>query len=147
MTDLETPEVSILLLGDAEVGKSTFLSYVLDPPYPPRTPSPSPSFLPSQLIHISSISSQGSPSTHRRISKGSKSHDSKDPIILLKDGDQPFVFDITFFNRPYRFEFFDTSSPENWALLQPDVIVLCYDISSRLSLINAQRVVSSHFSA
>lgn len=24
----ETPEVTILLLGDAEVGKSTFLSYV-----------------------------------------------------------------------------------------------------------------------
>jgi len=100
MADLETPEVSILLLGDAETGKSTFLS---------------------------------------RISKGSIAHDKKGPITLLRDGDQPFVFDITFFNRPYRFEFYDTSSPENWTLLRPDVIVLCYDVSSRLSLIHAQR--------
>jgi Ras family protein A len=77
----------------------------------------------------------------RRISKGSDSHSSKQPIILLRDNDQPFVFDISFFNRPYRFEFYDTASPENWTLLQPDVIVLCYDVSSRLSLINVQRVV------
>ncbi|KAI9046775.1 hypothetical protein LZ554_009512 [Drepanopeziza brunnea f. sp. 'monogermtubi'] len=100
MADIETPEVSILLLGDAECGKSTFLS---------------------------------------RVSKGSIAHSSKGPLPILRDGDQPFVFDITFFNRPYRFEFYDTSSPEHWTLLQPDVIVLCYDISSRLSLINAQR--------
>ena len=79
---------------------------------------------------------------YRRISKGSIAHDKKGPITLLRDGDQPFVFDITFFNRPYRFEFYDTSSPENWTLLRPDVIVLCYDISSRLSLIHAQRFVS-----
>ena len=79
---------------------------------------------------------------YRRISKGSVAHDKKGPITLLRDGDQPFVFDITFFNRPYRFEFYDTSSPENWTLLRPDVIVLCYDVSSRLSLIHAQRFVS-----
>ncbi|KAE9366017.1 P-loop containing nucleoside triphosphate hydrolase protein [Stipitochalara longipes BDJ] len=75
-----------------------------------------------------------------RISKGSTSHSSKEPISPLRDNDQPFIFDISFFNRPYRFEFYDTSSPENWTLLKPDVIVLCYDISSRLSLINIQRV-------
>ncbi|KAI6710075.1 hypothetical protein PZA11_000949 [Diplocarpon coronariae] len=101
MGDIETPQVSILLLGDSGCGKSTFLS---------------------------------------RISKGSAYHDSKVSLALLRDRDQPFVFDITFFNRPYRFEFQDTASPENWTLLQPDVIVLCYDISSRLSLVNAQRV-------
>lgn len=81
--------------------------------------------------------------SYRRISQGSTAHDTKGPITLLRDGNQPFVFDITFFNRPYRFEFYDTSSPENWTLLHPDVIVLCYDISSRLSLIHAQRFVSS----
>ncbi|KAF8863984.1 P-loop containing nucleoside triphosphate hydrolase protein [Acephala macrosclerotiorum] len=97
----EPPEVSILLLGDTEAGKSTFLS---------------------------------------RISKGSGGHDSQTPLDLLRDGDQPFIFEIKFFNRPYRFSFYDTASPENWTLLTPDVIVLCYDISSRLSLINVQRV-------
>jgi hypothetical protein len=78
---------------------------------------------------------------NRRINKGSNSHASKEPINLLRDTDQPFIFDISFFNRPYRFEFYDTSSPENWTLVQPDVIVLCYDVSTRLSLINVQRVV------
>jgi len=97
----DPPEVNILLLGDSEVGKSTFLG---------------------------------------RISKGSSSHDSKIAITLLHDHDQPFIFEIKFFNRPYRFSFYDTASPENWTLLAPDVIVLCYDISSRLSLINVQRV-------
>jgi Ras homolog gene family, member A len=82
---------------------------------------------------------------NRRISKGSTSHSSKEPISLLRDNDQPFIFDISFFNRPYRFQFYDTASPENWTLLQPDVIVLCYDLSSRLSLINIQRVVCSLF--
>jgi len=81
----------------------------------------------------------------RRISKGSTSHLSKEPIAILRDNDQPFIFDISFFNRPYRFQFYDTASPENWTLLQPDVIVLCYDLSSRLSLINIQRVVRSLF--
>ena len=33
----DPPEITILLLGDAEVGKSTFLSYGLPPfPHPPQ---------------------------------------------------------------------------------------------------------------
>lgn len=43
----------------------------------------------------------------------------------------------------YRFEFYDTSSPENWRLLDPDVIIICFDISQRLSLINMKRYVST----
>ncbi|KAN0090340.1 P-loop containing nucleoside triphosphate hydrolase protein, partial [Hyaloscypha variabilis] len=108
----DPPEVKILLLGDAGVGKTTFLS---------------------------------------RISQGSASHSSKGPISLLRDNDQPFIFDISFFNRPYRFEFYDTSSPENWTLLKPDMIILCYNISSRLSLINVQRAwrkeTTTHFTS
>lgn len=33
--DSEVPTVTILILGDAEVGKSTFLSYVSSPPFSP----------------------------------------------------------------------------------------------------------------
>jgi hypothetical protein len=77
----------------------------------------------------------------RRISKGNTGHSSGGPITLLRDGDQPFIFDIRFFNRPYRFEFYDTASPVSWKLLNPKLIVLCYDISSRLSLINMKRFV------
>jgi hypothetical protein len=65
---------------------------------------------------------------------------------MLKDINQPFIFDIKFYDRPYRFEFYDTASPETCTLLHPHVVVLCYDISSRLSLINIQRYVTSPFS-
>ena len=44
------------------------------------------------------------------------------------------------YNRPYRFEFYDTASPENYTLLHPDFVILCYDINSRKSLVNVQQV-------
>lgn len=64
------------------------------------------------------------------------------PIPLLRDLDQPFIFEIKVAEKRFRFEFFDTSSPDNWRLLDPDVLVICYDISQRLTLINMQRYVS-----
>ncbi len=44
------------------------------------------------------------------------------------------------YNRPYRFEFYDTSSPENYTLLQPDFVILCFDVTDRRSLINVPQV-------
>lgn len=44
------------------------------------------------------------------------------------------------YHRAYRFEFYDTASPTNYTLLTPDFVILCYDISARPSLINAQQV-------
>lgn len=38
------------------------------------------------------------------------------------------------YNRPYRFLFYDTASPENYTTLRPNFIVLCYDISHRQTL-------------
>lgn len=61
-------------------------------------------------------------------------------LALLRDLDQPFVYDIHMYNRPYRFEFYDTASPENYTLLLPDFVIVCYDISDRRSLVNAQQV-------
>ncbi|KJZ80189.1 hypothetical protein HIM_00039 [Hirsutella minnesotensis 3608] len=61
------------------------------------------------------------------------------PIPLLRDIDQPFIFNINLGSQAYRLEFYDTSCPENWRLLDPDVVVICYDISQRLSLINMKR--------
>lgn len=57
--------------------------------------------------------------------------------------DQPFVFEIRSKVGKYRFEFHDTSSPETWRLLEPNLVVICFDISQRLSLINLTRVVCS----
>ncbi|OCK75240.1 P-loop containing nucleoside triphosphate hydrolase protein [Lepidopterella palustris CBS 459.81] len=109
----EIPEVTVLLLGDSEVGKSTFLS---------------------------------------RLSLGIQPRDDSLPpydLPVLRDGDQPFTFNITMYNRPYRFMFYDTSSPENWTLLKPSFIILCYDITSRSSLYSLKtrwkNFVEAHF--
>ncbi|KAL9948105.1 hypothetical protein ACHAQF_003760 [Verticillium nonalfalfae] len=59
---------------------------------------------------------------------------------MLRDIDQPFIFEIKLGTRPYRLEFYDNNSPDSWKLLDPDVVVICYDISQRLSLINTRRV-------
>jgi GTPase SAR1 family protein len=44
------------------------------------------------------------------------------------------------YNRHYRFEFYDTAAPENYTLLNPDFVIICYAIDDRRSLINAQQV-------
>ncbi|KAH6640818.1 P-loop containing nucleoside triphosphate hydrolase protein [Chaetomium tenue] len=75
-----------------------------------------------------------------RISQGRQNLQGKTPITLLRDIDQPFIFEIRSRKGQYRFEFYDTSSPENWRLLRPDLVIICYDITQRLSLINLQRV-------
>jgi len=38
------------------------------------------------------------------------------------------------YNRPYRFEFYDTASSTNYTLLKPAMLILCYDISDPDSL-------------
>ncbi|KFZ06349.1 hypothetical protein V501_07509 [Pseudogymnoascus sp. VKM F-4519 (FW-2642)] len=87
-SDPDSPVVSILFLGDAGCGKSTFFS---------------------------------------RISQGAAGQQADRHIAPLRDGDQPFVYDIKFCNRPFRFQLYDTASPVNWKLLHPDVVVLCFD--------------------
>jgi Ras homolog gene family, member A len=62
---------------------------------------------------------------------------------MLRDMDQPFIFGIQTGAKKFQFEFFDTSCPDNWRTLDPDAIVICYDVSQRLSLINMQRYVSA----
>ncbi|CAN8103967.1 unnamed protein product [Discula destructiva] len=98
---MEADTITVLLLGDEKVGKSTFLS---------------------------------------RISQGHNNLAGTQPITLLKDINQPFIFELSFGRRRYRLEFYDTSSPDNWRLLKPDLILICYDISQRLSLINLKRI-------
>ena len=60
----------------------------------------------------------------------------------LRDYDQPFIYNIRMYHRSYRFEFYDTASPENYTLLQPDFVILCYDINDRRSLNNVRDVWS-----
>lgn len=53
------------------------------------------------------------------------------------------MFDAKVSGRGLRLACYDTSSPDNWRLVDPHVIVICYDISQRLSLINMRRYVSA----
>ncbi|GAW15832.1 hypothetical protein ANO14919_052540 [Xylariales sp. No.14919] len=98
---MEEHTVKVLLLGDENVGKTTFLS---------------------------------------RISGGGDSLDGTVPITLLRDVDQPFIFELRNRRRAYRLEFYDTAYPGDWRLLEPDLVLICYDISQRASLINAEQV-------
>ena len=78
---------------------------------------------------------------YSKLSQGAGSLSKRSNTVnLLRDEDQPFVYDIRMYNRPYRFEFYDTASPSNYTLLQPDFIILCYDVSDRRTLRNLQNV-------
>lgn len=56
-------------------------------------------------------------------------------LELLRDGDQPFIYDIRFSKKTFTLELYDTSNPnQHWTSLRPDVVVLAFDISNRDTL-------------
>lgn len=85
----------------------------------------------------------------RRLTCGSARDAATQTLPQLRDLDQPFVFDISLWNRPYRFEFYDTASPTSYTLVRPSVLVLCYSIPDRSSLTSIHTrwkyEVESHF--
>ncbi|KAJ5240079.1 hypothetical protein N7468_004698, partial [Penicillium chermesinum] len=57
------------------------------------------------------------------------------PPEIARDSDQPFIYDIRFSKRKFRLELYDTSNPnQHWSTLQPDVVVIAFDISNRETL-------------
>ena len=109
--------VTIVLLGDPGCGKSTLLSY---------------GRLLAHQRHLLTSSS--------RLSQGQSGTHATGRLPTLRDLDQPFVFNVSMYNRGYRLEFSDTASTDNYAVLRPDFVILCYDITNRASLINVQQV-------
>ncbi|KAJ5888570.1 hypothetical protein N7495_008611 [Penicillium taxi] len=96
----EEANVTLLLLGDPECGKSTFLSR-LQSGKKPTVPQP----------------------------------DAGNNIDILKDSDQPFLYDIRFSKKSFTLEIYDTSSPsKHWSTLCPDIVILAFDISNRETL-------------
>ncbi|KAL4931122.1 putative Rho-like small GTPase [Aspergillus undulatus] len=94
---IETP-ITILLLGDAGCGKSTFLS------------------------SLKSIRNQ----------RRGTGVDQPEKLELLRDSDQPFVYDINFSKKSFTLEIYDTANPnQHWTTLRPDVVLLAFDISDR----------------
>ncbi|KAJ6072081.1 hypothetical protein N7499_010095 [Penicillium canescens] len=60
---------------------------------------------------------------------------SANTLELLRDGDQPFIYDIRFSRKTFTLELYDTSNPnQHWSTLKPDVVVLAFDISNRETL-------------
>ncbi|KAJ5105972.1 hypothetical protein NUU61_003319 [Penicillium alfredii] len=60
---------------------------------------------------------------------------SNNNTVLLRDSDQPFIYDIRFSKKSFTLELYDTSSPnQHWSTLRPDVVVLAFDISNRETL-------------
>lgn len=62
-------------------------------------------------------------------------------LELLRDSDQPFLFDIRFSKKSFTLELYDTSSPDqHWSTLKPDVVLLAFDISNRETLDGLKKV-------
>ena len=59
---------------------------------------------------------------------------------MPRDLDQSLSFDVSLFNRPYKFKIFSNGSSANLppGLPDPDFVILCFDISNRESLRNAR---------
>ncbi|KAJ5890947.1 uncharacterized protein N7473_007175 [Penicillium subrubescens] len=54
---------------------------------------------------------------------------------ILRDSDQPFIYDIKFSKKKFTLELYDTSNPnQHWTSLHPNVVVLAFDISNRQTL-------------
>ena len=83
---------------------------------------------------------------YRRLKSGKKlsqhiSIASDSSFDLLRDGDQPFIYDIQFSKKRFVLEVYDTASPnQHWTTLQPDVVVLAFDISNRDTLTGLREV-------
>ena len=80
---------------------------------------------------------------HSRMSMGVDALEGKANPTLLRDMDQPFIFELRNRKAEFRLEFYDTSSPTSWRLLEPDMIIMCYDITSRTSLNNLRQIVGA----
>lgn len=62
-------------------------------------------------------------------------------LELLRDGDQPFIYDIRFSKKTFTLELYDTSNPnQHWTNLRPDVVVIAFDISNRDTLAGLKEV-------
>ncbi|KAI2900665.1 hypothetical protein CBS63078_6952 [Aspergillus niger] len=73
----------------------------------------------------------------RRYQGQGHSQGNLDRETLLRDSDQPFIYEIRFSKRSFTLEVYDTASPnQHWSTLQPDVILLAFDISNRDTLNN-----------
>ncbi len=67
-----------------------------------------------------------------------------EPIELLRDADQPFVYEINFSKKSFTLEVYDTENPnQHWTTLQPDVVLLAFDISNRRTLDGLKGVSSN----
>ncbi|OJJ44340.1 hypothetical protein ASPZODRAFT_71566 [Penicilliopsis zonata CBS 506.65] len=54
---------------------------------------------------------------------------------VFRDTDQPFLYNVRFTKKNLQIEFYDSSNPnQHWSMLQPNAIILAFDISNRDTL-------------
>lgn len=59
----------------------------------------------------------------------------------LRDSDQPFLYDIRFSKKSFTLELYDTACPnQHWTTLQPNLVLLAFDISNRQTLNGLKKV-------
>lgn len=76
---------------------------------------------------------------HSRLKKKKSPRDNlelEEPLQLLADCNQPFIYEVRFSRKKstlkLELEFYDTASPDrHWSTLQPDVVLLAFDVSDR----------------
>lgn len=67
--------------------------------------------------------------------RGQVTDSSNASLELLRDTDQPFLYDIHFSKKSFTLEIYDTACPnQHWSMLQPDIVLLAFDISNRDTL-------------
>ncbi|KAK7535311.1 uncharacterized protein J3D65DRAFT_669393 [Phyllosticta citribraziliensis] len=114
----DVPTVTVLVLGEPRVGKSTFLSRLMQSAHAAPLSSPSLS------------SSVSSTTTLVDPSPSSPSN----TLHILPSSAQPHAISLHLYNRPYRLLFYDTDAPTPFTALAPDLLILAFDVSRRATL-------------
>ncbi|KAF3766309.1 P-loop containing nucleoside triphosphate hydrolase protein [Cryphonectria parasitica EP155] len=58
----------------------------------------------------------------------------------VNDKEQPFLHHLVQGPLRFQLEFSDTASPQDWRTLKPQIILLCFDVSERQSLVNIKDI-------
>ncbi|KZZ96424.1 Small GTPase superfamily [Ascosphaera apis ARSEF 7405] len=117
------PIVKVLIVGDGGCGKSTFLSR-LSLGQHHLQPDEEGSNGPSPILENEAPEAISGASINPLSS-----------LPVLNDSDQPYMYTVRLGYRRFQLAFYDMSYLEkHWSLLDPDVVIMTYDITSRAGL-------------
>ncbi|KAK8152838.1 hypothetical protein IWX90DRAFT_411384 [Phyllosticta citrichinensis] len=115
----DVPTVTVLVLGEPRVGKSTFLSRLMQS---------------AHTAPLSSPSLSSSSSTTTLVDPSPSPSPSSNTLHILPPSTQPHAISLRLHNRAYRLLFYDTDAPTPFTALAPDLLILAFDVSRRKTL-------------